>query len=164
MPIFSYILEHCGCNLCVLFCFSQTTLYSCHRDSWHSDNHLSKDCTGDSSQCSSLPLDNGWCKVQRVRSGDCVVHRKEPPLSIQRLRNLLSINLHFFLLGSLVYETPVEIEENLLARFLASYNEVQQNQKVQQNFMHYCNACIGSSGRHFEQLLWSISCLWASKI
>jgi hypothetical protein len=68
--------------------------------------------------------------------------------------------LDFFLWGhirSLVYETPVPDEGTLLARILAASDEVcgmpDVFGRVNQSFLHRCNAYIECGGRHFEHIL-----------
>ena len=68
--------------------------------------------------------------------------------------------LDFFLWGymkSLVYETPVESEEDLLARIMAAAQEIQETpgifERVYENMLRRCNVCIELGGRHIEQLL-----------
>ena len=60
-------------------------------------------------------------------------------------------------LKTLVYETPVETAEDLTARVLAACRQVQLTlgifERVRQNVIRRCNACIENGGRHFEQLL-----------
>jgi hypothetical protein len=69
-------------------------------------------------------------------------------------------SLDFFLWGhikSLVYETPVETQGELIARILAACLVVRQTpgifERVRQNFLRRCTTCIEAGGRHFEQLL-----------
>jgi hypothetical protein len=68
--------------------------------------------------------------------------------------------LDYFFWGhvkSLVYETPVDTPEELLARILAASDVVRETpgilERTRQNFVRRCNACIECEGRHFEHLL-----------
>ena len=68
--------------------------------------------------------------------------------------------LDFFLWGhmkTLVYETPVESEMDLIARVAVAAGNVAQDRRmlsrVQQSFQRRCKVCIEAGGRHFEQLL-----------
>jgi len=68
--------------------------------------------------------------------------------------------LDFFLWGhvkSLVYETPVETEQDLIGRITAAFeiiqNEYQIFSQVRRNHARRLNRCIQVGGRHFEQLL-----------
>ena len=68
--------------------------------------------------------------------------------------------LDFFLWGylkSLVYETPVRNEEDLLAKIMASCTHVEAIpgifQRVRESMTRRCNLCIEANGQHFEQLL-----------
>ena len=67
--------------------------------------------------------------------------------------------LDFFLWGdvkSLVYETPVVTVEDLIARISVVCEVVQQTpgifERVRQNNIRRCTACIDAGGHHFEQL------------
>ena len=69
--------------------------------------------------------------------------------------------LDFFLWGhlkSLVYKTPVETNEDLLARVLAGCDEIRNMpgifERVQNSFLHRCTLCRNGDGGHIEQLLW----------
>ncbi|CAH1957620.1 unnamed protein product [Acanthoscelides obtectus] len=69
-------------------------------------------------------------------------------------------SLDFFLWGhvkSLVYETPVETEQDLIGRITAAFeitqNEYQMFSQVRRNHVRRLNRCIHVGGRHFEQLL-----------
>lgn len=68
--------------------------------------------------------------------------------------------LDFFLWGhikALVYATPIETVEDLVARILAAAEEVQNMpgifERIQRNMLRRCNSCIEVDGGHFEQLL-----------
>jgi len=68
--------------------------------------------------------------------------------------------LDFFLWGhvkSLVYETPVETEQDTIGRITAAFeiiqNEYQIFSQVRRNHVRRLNRCIQVGGRHFEQLL-----------
>lgn len=68
--------------------------------------------------------------------------------------------LDYFLWGhmkSLVYETPVESEEDLVARISAAAEIIQAMpdvfSHVNLNMLRRCNKCIERGGRHFQQLL-----------
>lgn len=58
---------------------------------------------------------------------------------------------------TLVYETPVESEEELIARILAAAQQIQTMpgllERANQNMIRRCNACIEVGGRHFQHLL-----------
>ena len=67
--------------------------------------------------------------------------------------------LDVFLWGhikSLVYEIPVEFDVILLGEVQAAGNIW----KSATNFIRRCNAHFEISGRHFEQLLWAVSCCY----
>ena len=61
-----------------------------------------------------------------------------------------------------MYETSVEVEEDLLVRVLAAYDAVQQiseiSDRVRQHSMRHSNAYIKTDGHYFEQLLISWRC------
>ena len=70
--------------------------------------------------------------------------------------------LHYFLwryayLKSLVFETPVETNMELVARIVSPYDFIQNTSgifvRVRQNLVRRCHACIEIGGRQFEQLL-----------
>lgn len=68
--------------------------------------------------------------------------------------------LDFYLWGhmkSLVYETPVESEEDLVARILAAAQEIETTpgtfDRMYTNMLRRINACIATGGRNFEHLL-----------
>lgn len=68
--------------------------------------------------------------------------------------------LDFFLWGhlkSLMYETPIESAEELVARLSAAAGEVRDTsgvfQRVRESLLRRCTACIASNGQCFEQLL-----------
>ena len=68
--------------------------------------------------------------------------------------------LDFFLWGhmkTLVYDTPVESEMDLIGRVVAAAGDVADDQpmlsRVQQSFVRRCQLCIDTGGRHFEQLM-----------
>lgn len=67
--------------------------------------------------------------------------------------------LDFFLWGhikSLVYETPVETEQDLIARITVAFQVVQNDNlfsKIRRNHVRRLNKCIQVQGRNFEQLL-----------
>ena len=68
--------------------------------------------------------------------------------------------LHYFLWGylqSLVFETPVETDIELIARIVAAYDIIQNTSgifvRVRQNLVRRCHVCIKVDGRQFEQLL-----------
>jgi len=58
---------------------------------------------------------------------------------------------------ALVYDTPVQNEETLLARILTACEMIRTNpgifERMRQILLRRCHACIASQGRHFEQLL-----------
>lgn len=58
---------------------------------------------------------------------------------------------------ALVYETPVDLEEDLIARILAAALVIQETPEIFANIresMHKrCTTCIQANGAHFEQLL-----------
>ena len=58
---------------------------------------------------------------------------------------------------TLVYETPVESEMDLIARLVAAAGDVADDQamlsRVQQSFQRRCQLCIDTGGKHFEQLM-----------
>ena len=66
----------------------------------------------------------------------------------------------YFLWGhmkSMVYETPVESEEDLVARIAVAAGNIAEEPRllncVQESIQRRCQACIDAEGRHFEQLL-----------
>lgn len=66
----------------------------------------------------------------------------------------------FFLWGhlkSLVYQTPVDSDEELLARILAACDEIRDTpgifEGVRASFLRRCNLCLLHQGQHFEQYL-----------
>ena len=68
--------------------------------------------------------------------------------------------LHYFLweyLKSLVFETSVELDMDLVARIAAACDIIQNTPgifiRVRQNLLRRCYACIEVGGRQFEQLL-----------
>ena len=68
--------------------------------------------------------------------------------------------LDFFLWGhmkSLVYDTPVESEQSLIARIVVAAGEISDNPRmvarVHRSLFNRCRSCITVNGRHFEQLL-----------
>ncbi|KAJ4444586.1 hypothetical protein ANN_06382 [Periplaneta americana] len=68
--------------------------------------------------------------------------------------------LDFFLWSygkSLVYETPIDTEEDLRARILGACDNVRTKpgsfQRLRQNLVRRCHACIEARGRSFEHLL-----------
>ena len=68
--------------------------------------------------------------------------------------------LDYFFWGhmkSLVYETPVESEMDLLARIAAAAGDISDDHrmvaKVHHSLERRCTSCITVNGRHFEQLL-----------
>ena len=59
-------------------------------------------------------------------------------------------------LDSLVFETPVEIDMELVTRIVAAYdiqNTLGIFLRVRQNFVRRCHFCIEIGDRQFEQLL-----------
>ena len=70
-------------------------------------------------------------------------------------------------LNSLVFETPVEMGIELVARIVADYDIIQNTSgifvRVRQNLLRRCNFCIEVGGRQFEQLLldakWFVNCV-----
>jgi hypothetical protein len=58
---------------------------------------------------------------------------------------------------SLVYETPVETQHDLVARIAVSAGTIWEMpgifQKEQHNIARWCRTCNEVSDRHFEQLL-----------
>lgn len=68
--------------------------------------------------------------------------------------------MDFFLWGhmkTLVYETPVESEEELIARIAVASGDIADNRaligRVHRSLRNRCGVCIQQNGRHFEQLL-----------
>lgn len=68
--------------------------------------------------------------------------------------------LDFFLWGhmkNLVYATPVESEQDLVARIVAAAGEITDNPQifegVRQSLERRCRLCINQNGSHFEHLL-----------
>jgi hypothetical protein len=68
--------------------------------------------------------------------------------------------LDFYLWGhvkSLVYETPIESEQDLIGRIVEAFARISETpgvfDRVRQSLHRRLNACIGTDGRHFEQLL-----------
>lgn len=68
--------------------------------------------------------------------------------------------LDFFVWGhmkSLVYETPVESEENLIARIAVAAGDMSDNRRmvarVHRSLRNRCMSCVRMIGRHFEHLL-----------
>ncbi|PSN32148.1 hypothetical protein C0J52_23854, partial [Blattella germanica] len=68
--------------------------------------------------------------------------------------------LDYFLWGylkSLVFETPVETDMELIARVVAACDVIRNTPgifvRVRQNLVRRCQACIEVGGRPFEQLL-----------
>jgi hypothetical protein len=68
--------------------------------------------------------------------------------------------LDFFLWGymqSLVYETPVETQHDLMARIVVAVGTIWEMlgilQRVQHNIARQCRICNEVSGCHFEQLI-----------
>ena len=68
--------------------------------------------------------------------------------------------LDFFLWGhmkSLIYATPVESEEDLVARIAVAAGEIAGNPEmfgnVRNSLRRRCRACVDVNGRNFEQLL-----------
>ncbi len=69
-------------------------------------------------------------------------------------------SLDFFLWGhlkSLVYETPVESQEDLVARIVAAAGSIRDDpdmlNNVSASFIRRYNACVRVAGRSFQQLL-----------
>jgi hypothetical protein len=60
---------------------------------------------------------------------------------------------------SVLYETPVEAEEDLEARILATCETIQNTPgifgRVQQNMVRGCRASSEDCGHHFEQRVWT---------
>lgn len=58
---------------------------------------------------------------------------------------------------SLVYETPVETEEDLIARIAVAAGDISDNPRmiasVHRSLENRCRLCIDQNGRHFEHLL-----------
>ncbi|GBN93269.1 hypothetical protein AVEN_112173-1 [Araneus ventricosus] len=58
---------------------------------------------------------------------------------------------------SLVYETPVNSAEDLVARILATADKISTTpgifERVRQSFLRLCELCNDTRGRHFEHLL-----------
>ena len=58
---------------------------------------------------------------------------------------------------SLIYETPVESEEDLVARIAAAAGDIAEKPgvfgDVRNSLRRRCRTCIAVNGRHFEQLL-----------
>ena len=71
-----------------------------------------------------------------------------------------SNSLDFFLWGhmkSLIYETPVNSREDLVARIVAAAGEVQDKPDMLERVLHSIyrryNTCVQVGGRSFEQFL-----------
>ena len=69
-------------------------------------------------------------------------------------------SLHYFLweyLKSLVFETPVETDMELVARIVAACDVIKNTPgiffRVRQNLVLQCHVCIEVGGRQFEQML-----------
>ncbi|GBM61807.1 hypothetical protein AVEN_80449-1 [Araneus ventricosus] len=69
--------------------------------------------------------------------------------------------LDFFLWGhikSLVYETPVDSAEDLVAKIVVDADKINSTpgifERVHQSFLRRCELCNDKRGRHFEHLLW----------
>ena len=60
--------------------------------------------------------------------------------------SLIWISFFWGHLKSLVYESPVDTDEELFGRVLAASLVVQQTpgifERVRQNFLHWCHACV----------------------
>ena len=60
-------------------------------------------------------------------------------------------------LNSLVFETPVETDMELVTRIVAAYDTIQNTSgifvRVRQNLVRRCHVCIEVGGRQSEQLL-----------
>ena len=58
-------------------------------------------------------------------------------------------------LNSLVFETPVETDMELVTRIVAAYDIIQNTSGifVRQNLVRPCHVCIEVGSRQFEQLL-----------
>ena len=68
--------------------------------------------------------------------------------------------IDFYLWGhlkSLVYETPVDSEAELLPRIQAACDQVRGTpevlERVRRSMMHRCQLCIECGGRHMEHIL-----------
>ncbi|GBN40441.1 hypothetical protein AVEN_125888-1 [Araneus ventricosus] len=68
--------------------------------------------------------------------------------------------LDFFFWGhtkSLVYETPVDSAEDLVARIVDTVDKINTPpgifQKMRQSFLRRCELCNGTRGHHLEHLL-----------
>ena len=68
--------------------------------------------------------------------------------------------LDYFVWGhvkSLIYDTPVDNEFELLARILVACDVIRETpgifERVRQSFFRRCNACIENGGRQFQHLL-----------
>lgn len=66
--------------------------------------------------------------------------------------------LDFFVWGhmkSLIYDTPIETEEDLIARIMIAARVIHRrdNNSVYDSMLERCNKCIEMGGRQFEQLL-----------
>ena len=68
--------------------------------------------------------------------------------------------LDFFLWGpmkSLVYDTPGEFEQSLIARIVEAAGDISDNPRmvarVHRSLFNRCRSCISVNGKHFEQLL-----------
>ncbi|GBO16455.1 hypothetical protein AVEN_183384-1 [Araneus ventricosus] len=66
----------------------------------------------------------------------------------------------FFFWGhmkSLVYETPVDLAEDLVARIAVAADKINTTPgiflRVRQSFLRRCELCNDTRGRHFEHLL-----------
>ena len=71
--------------------------------------------------------------------------------------------LDFFIWGpmkSLVYDTPGESEQSLIARIVVAAGDISDNPRmvarVHRSLFNRCRSCITVNGKYFEQLLWMI--------
>ena len=60
-------------------------------------------------------------------------------------------------LNSLVFETPVETDMELVTKIVAAYDIIQNTSgifvRVRQDIVRRCHVCIEVGGRQFDQLL-----------
>lgn len=58
---------------------------------------------------------------------------------------------------SLVYETPVNTDEELVARIILAFDDIRERpqlfRRIRQSITHRYNLCIENGGRNFEQFL-----------
>ena len=102
--------------------------------------------------------DRNACQHLHETFGNRWIGRNGPTAWPARSPDLTPMD--FFLWGhikTLVYETPVETEIELIGRIVAAAGDIAENHqmmsRVQQSFQRRCQVCIDAGGRHFELLL-----------